>query len=182
MVGMRRGQCHPGTTRRVGRPPGVAGRQGRRRRAAATIASSILALSLVGCGASVEIGDVRIRLPGPDRGSPGGAPDRSPSDAAAAREAALDALVEQLSDGRGRLAKDVVLRLSLTGGWGLAERGDLHLSIEGDGRVVRGEQAAFVASRPRARRPVAMVPGLKYDPRTMTPRGICRAGPSSQAF
>ena len=58
----------------------------------------------------------------------------------------------------------------------------LHTASTCDGRVVRGEQAAFVASRPRARRPVAMVPGLKYDPRTMTPRGICRAGPSSQAF
>jgi hypothetical protein len=49
------------------------------------------------------------------------------------------------------------------------------------GRVVRREQAASLASRPRARRPVAMVPGLKYDPRTMTPRGICRAGPVAPA-
>ena len=49
------------------------------------------------------------------------------------------------------------------------------------GRIARGEQAASPASRPRARRPVAMVPGLKYDPRTMTPRGICRAGPALRA-
>ena len=39
------------------------------------------------------------------------------------------------------------------------------------------EQAAVRALS--VRRPVAMVPGLRYDPRTMTPRGICHApGPA----
>jgi hypothetical protein len=36
--------------------------------------------------------------------------------------------------------------------------------------------ARATAGGARARRPVAMVPGLRYDPRTMIPRAICRAG------
>lgn len=43
-----------------------------------------------------------------------------------------------------------------------------------DTPVLRRGLADF--RRPYARRrPVAMVPGLKYNPRTMIPRGICRA-------
>lgn len=43
-----------------------------------------------------------------------------------------------------------------------------------DTPVLRRGPADF--RRPNAtRRPVAMVPGLKYDHRTMIPRGICRA-------
>ena len=46
---------------------------------------------------------------------------------------------------------------------------------------LRAQQAAgrATAGAPSMRRPVAMVPGLKYNPRTMIPRGICRAGPDS---
>ena len=46
---------------------------------------------------------------------------------------------------------------------------------------LRAQQAAGGSpSRARGtRRPVAMVPGLEYDSGTMTPRGICRAGPPS---
>jgi hypothetical protein len=44
-------------------------------------------------------------------------------------------------------------------------------------------QAALPApAQPGARRPVAMVPGSRYDPGTMTPRGICRAAPGGWAI
>jgi hypothetical protein len=38
------------------------------------------------------------------------------------------------------------------------------------------------AGVPSTRRPVAMVPGLKYNPRTMIPRGICRADLDSRGI
>ena len=44
-------------------------------------------------------------------------------------------------------------------------------------RVPQARSAAGAA--PVARRPVAMVPGLTYDPERMTPRAICRAGPGA---
>ncbi|HEY7346036.1 MAG TPA: hypothetical protein VH620_10770 [Gaiella sp.] len=54
-----------------------------------------------------------------------------------------------------------------------------HMAATCGGRVGRTEQAAAPAG---ARRPVAMVPGSTYDPRTMTPRGICRAAPGGWAI
>ena len=51
------------------------------------------------------------------------------------------------------------------------------------GRAGRTVQAALPApAQPGARRPVAMVPGSRYDPGTMTPRGICRAAPGGWAI
>jgi len=46
---------------------------------------------------------------------------------------------------------------------------------------LRAQQAVrhATAGAVRTRRPVAMVPGLKFDPGTMIPRGICRAGPDA---
>jgi hypothetical protein len=58
-----------------------------------------------------------------------------------------------------------------------------HMAATCGGRVGRTEQAASpAAARAGARRPVAMVPGSTYDPRTMTPRGICRAAPGGWAI
>jgi hypothetical protein len=58
-----------------------------------------------------------------------------------------------------------------------------HMAATCGGRVGRTEQAASPApARPGGRRPVAMVPGSRYDPRTMTPRGICRAAPGAWAI
>lgn len=54
-------------------------------------------------------------------------------------------------------------------------------STEIDGASCTGQRdmpqatGRATAGAPRTRRPVAIVPGLTYDPRTMTPRGICRA-------
>ena len=46
----------------------------------------------------------------------------------------------------------------------------------GQFREPQGARSAEIGGS-TTRRPVAMVPRLSYDPRTMSPRGICRAGP-----
>ena len=56
-----------------------------------------------------------------------------------------------------------------------------HMAATCGGRAGRTVQAALPA-QPGARRPVAMVPGSRYDPGTMTPRGICRAAPGGWAI
>lgn len=49
------------------------------------------------------------------------------------------------------------------------------------GGTLRAQHAAARATVPAAsaRRPVAMVPGLQYDPGTMIPRGVGGAAPDS---
>jgi hypothetical protein len=47
-------------------------------------------------------------------------------------------------------------------------------SAKADAIVCAGKLRLAVGA-PRTRRPVAMVPGLRYDPRTMIPRGITPA-------
>jgi hypothetical protein len=91
-----------------------------------------VAVSASGCGALMG-----AILDGPDRAS---------DDPAAVREAALDQLIERLADPAHEPSGEVILRLSLTGGWDLPGNADLHLSIEDDGRVVRVTDTSVFAS------------------------------------
>ena len=113
--------------------------------AAIVVVAAILG-STVACGRAIEFGDLRIGLPAPDPGpvepDAGGMEARLAED----REAALDELIERLVDPAHEPTGEVVLRLSLTGGWGLSARPDLHLSIEDDGRVVRVTDTSVYAS------------------------------------
>jgi hypothetical protein len=79
-----------------------------------------------------------------------------------------------------RLAAIGALALSTTCAMGLAAvtKPVNAMAAEACRGQVRTYDGGFrrVALVSPARRPVAMVPGLAYDPRTMIPRGTCRAG------
>jgi hypothetical protein len=89
--------------------------------------SACLATSHVGCDRVIRVGGLAITLPSPD-------PD---TQELSRRRHALDDLLERIADPDRRPIGEVILRLSLTGGWGLPRPGGLHLTIEDDGRVVR---------------------------------------------
>ena len=91
------------------------------------VLSACLAISAVGCGRVIQVGGLAIGLPSP------GPDTRELS----RRQRALEDLVERLADPDRQPSGEVILRLSLTGGWGLPQPGDLHLTIEDDGRVLR---------------------------------------------
>jgi hypothetical protein len=91
------------------------------------VLSACLATSLVGCDRVVRVGGLEITLPSPD----------PVTQELSRRRHALDDLLERLADPDRRPVAEVILRLSLTGGWGLPRAGGLHLTIEDDGRVVR---------------------------------------------
>jgi hypothetical protein len=79
----------------------------------------------LGCGRIAEIADLGS---GPTTLDPAAAELQR-------RERALDGLIEGLA--RTAPSGEVILRLSLTGGWALPDPGQLHLTVEGDCRVVR---------------------------------------------
>jgi len=107
---------------------------------------STIAATLSGCGQTIEIGGLRIGLPGPEEGTTLPVSDHGPVGLAEARTAALDRLIEGLADPTLEPAGDVVLRLSLTGGWDLPLQRELHLSLEDDGRVVRVTDTSVFSS------------------------------------
>ena len=102
-------------------------RRSRSRLVWAFVLSACLATSALGCGKVLRVGDLAITLPSLD-------PDLQEL---SSRRRALDDLVERLADPDREPSGEVILRLSLTGGWGLPEPDGLHLTIEDDGRVIR---------------------------------------------
>jgi hypothetical protein len=81
----------------------------------------VLATTMAGCGALMQLGAEQH-------------PERA---ALAERQRVFDELVERMTDPEREPSGDIILRLSLTGGWGLPERSELHLTIQDDGRVIR---------------------------------------------
>ena len=64
------------------------------------------------------------------------------------RRRALDALVRRVADPRSVPSGEVILRLSLTGGWGLPGSDGLHLTVQDDGRVIRvADTTVFSSTR-----------------------------------
>jgi hypothetical protein len=93
-----------------------------------------VAVVVLGCGRIAELADL---------GSDPGATDPAAAEVQR-RERALDGLIERLD--RVEPSGEVLLRLSLTGGWGLPASGELHLTIEDDGRVVRVTDTSVFSS------------------------------------
>jgi hypothetical protein len=88
------------------------------------VLSASLATVLAGCGL-LQLGDRAFVEPVPGRSD------------LADRRRAFDDLVERVADTDREPSGEVILRLSLTGGWGLPDRDELHLTIQDDGQVIR---------------------------------------------
>ena len=97
----------------------------RRSRWQASVLAVCLAMTAAGCGTLIRLGGL----------APGGSDPQL--EESASRRRSLDALIERVADPSLEPSGDVVLRLSLTGGWGLPDPGDLHLTVQDDGRVIR---------------------------------------------
>jgi hypothetical protein len=100
------------------------------------VASVFAATSVVGCGRIMDLSDLGL-----------GIPSREPRlEDPSRRQEALDALLERLRDPAEAPTGEVVLRLSLTGGWGRPDPGELHLTIQDDGRVIRVSDTSVYSS------------------------------------
>jgi hypothetical protein len=91
------------------------------------VLSASIAAAVAGCGSLMRLAGVDSTAPGPD------AERQELSD----RRRAFDDLVGRVADPEREHSGEVVLRLSLTGGWGLPDPGELHMTIQDDGRVIR---------------------------------------------
>jgi hypothetical protein len=91
------------------------------------VMAACVAVSAAGCDWVVQVINQEIGLPSPD-------PD---TQELKRRQRALDDLVQRTVEPHRQTSGEITLRLSVTGGWGLPEPGGLHMTIQGDGRVVR---------------------------------------------
>jgi hypothetical protein len=103
-----------------------------------SVLAASLAASAVGCDEVIRFGERVIQRPETD-------PDIH---AQATRQRALDDMVAGLTHPEREPSGEVILRLSLTGGWGVPDAEDLHLTIEDDGRVIKvADTSVFSSTR-----------------------------------